>query len=97
VSDCVFHFAVKPGCDPVQLPNLSAHTALPWVARGYVTVPVECGLFAGEIRVWTTPAHEDVLMSCGGYDEIGHKICECVSKSVSNLKATSFATSRLWL
>jgi hypothetical protein len=35
MSDRTFHFAVKPGCDPVQLPNLSAHSKLPWVARGY--------------------------------------------------------------
>lgn len=30
-----FHFAIKPGEEPVQLPNLSAHSKMPWVARGY--------------------------------------------------------------
>ena len=28
-------FACKPGLDPVQVPNRSAHTRLPWVAQGY--------------------------------------------------------------
>ena len=36
-----FHFAVKPGCKPVQLPSLSAHDVLPWIAEGY-----ECMAFA---------------------------------------------------
>lgn len=31
----IFHFAVKPGCDPVYLPSLSAHARFPWIAQGY--------------------------------------------------------------
>ena len=31
----VFFFAVKPSHEPVQVPNRSAHTRLPWVAQGY--------------------------------------------------------------
>lgn len=37
-----FHFAVKPGEEPVQLTNLSAHSTLPWVARGYEFFSIIC-------------------------------------------------------
>jgi hypothetical protein len=31
----IFHFACKPGCDPVHLKSLTAHARFPWLAQGY--------------------------------------------------------------
>lgn len=75
-----FHFAVKPGCEPVQLPSLSAHDRLPWVARGYEVfdfIEGHLGLHPeGSVvfsRLWKL---------FGGLDEANAAI-NCVAKSAS--------------
>lgn len=74
-----FHFAVKPGHDPVQLPNLSAHSTMPWVARGYEFTSVWRGELGGLSR-------EDPKSYFDDFDDfvfLWRAINECIAKSVA--------------
>lgn len=80
MTNRTFYFAVKPGCDPVQLPNLSAHTKLPWVARGYEFTSAWQGRFGRLSR-------EDPDTYFDDFDDfvfLWDKIEKCVAKIVED-------------